>query len=200
MLAYTSYMASQQTLVSPQEYLELEHKASFKSEYRSGLILPMAGASKEHTDIASDTQLELGFCLKGTGCRVRNSDLKVRTKNTFSYPDATVVCGEAVYDNDPNGNAILLNPTLIVEVLSPSTEAYDRGEKFAAYRELPSFTEYLLISQAQPLVEQFIKQDDGSWKFLAHKGLEAAVKLGSIICTLQLSDIYKQVKFENSGG
>jgi Uma2 family endonuclease len=193
-------MASQQTLLSPQEYLELEHKASFKSEYRDGLIVPMAGASPEHTDIASDTQLELGFCLKGTACRVRNSDVKVRTKNTFSYPDATVICGEAVYDYDPNGNAILLNPTLIVEVLSPSTEAYYRGDKFAAYRELASFCEYLLVSQSEPLVDHYIKQSDGSWKFLTYKGLGSSVKLESVHCTLALSEIYKQVKFENRSG
>lgn len=191
-------MATQQTLVSPQEYLELEHKASFKSEYRNGLIVPMPGASPEHIDITSDTHTELGICLKGASCEIYNNDLKVRTKTKYSYPDLTVICDKPVYERDPNGNAILLNPTVIIEVLSSSTEAYDRGEKFAAYRELKSFSEYLLILQTQPLVEQYIKQADGSWKFIPIQGLDAMVRLENVNCTLALKDIYRRVNFENS--
>jgi Uma2 family endonuclease len=200
MLVYTLAMASQQTLVSPQEYLELEHKASFKSEYRDGLIVPMPGASPAHVYIKSDLHTELGICLKSQRCEVCDSDLKVRTKTKYSYPDLTVICDEPVYDDDPNGNAILLNPTLIVEVLSPSTEAYDRGDKFTAYRELKSFSEYLLISQTRPLIEQYTKQNDGSWKFLAHQGIENIFRLETINCTLTLKDIYRRVNFENSDG
>ena len=190
-------MATQQTLVSPQEYLELEHKASFKSEYRNGLIVPMPGASPEHVYIQSDLHIEIGICLKGQSCKVYGSDLKVRTKTRYSYPDLTIACEKPAYDYDPNGNAVLLNPTLIVEVLSPSTEGYDRGDKFAAYRELKSFGEYLLISQTQPLVDHYIKQTDNSWKFLTYKGLDANVKLETVSCTLALREIYKQVNFEN---
>jgi Uma2 family endonuclease len=186
-------MATQQTLLSPQEYLELERNAEFKSEYRDGLIVPMPGASPEHIDISSNTHTELGICLKGTSCKVCSNDLKVRTGTKYSYPDLTVVCDEPLYEYDADRNGILLNPTLIVEVLSPSTEAYDRGEKFAAYRELKSFREYVLISQTQPLLEQYIKQQDGSWKFLATKGLDATVKLETINCTLALRDIYNRV-------
>jgi Uma2 family endonuclease len=193
-------MATQQTLVSPQEYLELERKADFKSEYRNGLIVPMPGASPEHIDITSDTHTELGICLKGTTCKVCNSDLKVRSRTTYSYPDLTVICDEPIYEYDADKNGIVLNPTLIVEVLLPSTEACDRGEKFAAYRELKSFREYVLVSQTQPLVEQYIKQADGSWKFLEHKSLEANVRLETINCTLALRDIYKRLSLAESEG
>lgn len=191
-------MATQQTLVSPQEYLELERKASSKSEYRDGLIVPMAGASPKHIDIVSNTHTELGICLKGKTCKVCNSELKVRTRTKYSYPDLTVVCGEPAYEYDVDRNGILINPTLIVEVLSASTEAYDRGEKFAAYRELESFREYLLVSQTQPLVEQFIKQADGSWKLTDTKGLEASVRLETLGCTLALRDVYNGVSFPSA--
>jgi Uma2 family endonuclease len=193
-------MATQQTLVSAQEYLELERNADFKSEYRDGLIVPMPGASPEHVDIASNTHTELGICLKGTACKVCNSDLKVRTGTKYSYPDLTIVCDKPLYEYDADGNSILLNPTLIVEVLSPSTEAYDRGDKFAAYRELKSFREYLLMSQTQPLVEQYSKQPDGSWKFLETKGLEASVRLETINCTLALRDVYSGMNLAESKG
>jgi Uma2 family endonuclease len=191
-------MATQQTLVSPQEYLELERNAPFKSEYRDGLIVPMAGASPQHIDISSNMLIELGICLKGKTCKVCNSELKVRTRTKYSYPDMTVVCGEPLYEYDTDKNGILINPTLIVEVLSDSTEAYDRGEKFAAYRELPSFREYLLVSQKEPLIDQFVKQADGSWKLFSVQGLEANVKLETIQCTLSLSDIYNGVSLSST--
>ncbi|MGL4609525.1 MAG: Uma2 family endonuclease [Trueperaceae bacterium] len=190
--------ATPQTLTSPQEYLELERKAAFKSEYRHGLIVPMPGASPEHIYIKSDLHTELGICLKSTPCELYDSDLKVRSKSTYSYPDLTIVCDEPFYEYDADKNGILLNPTLIVEVLSPSTEAYDRGNKFAAYRELTSFKEYLLISQTQPLVEQYVKQVNKSWTFSTHQGLDASVKLESVNCTFALKDIYRRVKFEEN--
>jgi Uma2 family endonuclease len=184
-------------IISPQEYLELERKASYKSEYHDGLIVPMAGASPQHIDISSNMLIELGVCLKGKTCKVCNSELKVRTRTKYSYPDLTVVCGEPLYEYDADRNGILMNPTLIVEVLSTSTEAYDRGEKFAAYRELQSFREYLLVSQTQPLIDQFVKQADGSWRLIPVQGLEASVRLETISCTLVLRDIYNGVSFDS---
>jgi Uma2 family endonuclease len=178
--------------------LELERKASSKSEYRDGLIIPMSGASPEHIFIRTDLNTELGTCLKSNTCGLCDSDLKVRTKKTYSYPDLTIVCDEPIFEYDTDRNGILLNPTVIVEVLSSSTEAYDRGDKFAAYRELKSFREYLLVSQTQPLVEQYIKQSDNSWKFYAHQGLDASLRLESVNCTLALRDIYRRVKFAES--
>jgi Uma2 family endonuclease len=136
-------VAIQQTLVSPQEYLELERGAAFKSEYRHGVIVPMPGASPEHIYIKSDLYTELGICLKSTPRELCDSDLKVCTRATYSYLDLTVVYDEPIYEYDADRNGILLDPTLIVEVLSASTEAYDRGDKFAAYRELQSFREYI---------------------------------------------------------
>jgi Uma2 family endonuclease len=189
---------SQQILVSPQEYLELERKASFKSEYRDGLIVPVAGASIEHITVSDNFTRHLGNQLEGQSCQAYSSDLKVRTGKTYSYPDVTVVCGNLLFEDVESD--VLLNPTLIIEILSPSTEVYDRGEKFAEYRELKSFSEYLLTSQTQPLIEHYIKQSDSSWKFITHKGLEASVRLESVNCTLALKDIYRRVKFENSQG
>jgi Uma2 family endonuclease len=186
-------MASQQTLVSPQEYLELERKASFKSEYRDGLIVPMPGASIEHITISDNFTRYLGNQLEDQPCHAYSSDLKIRTGQTYSYPDITVVCGKLLFEDSESD--VLLNPTLIIEILSPSTEMYDRGEKFAEYRELKSFSEYLLASQNQPLIEHFIKQPDNTWKFLAHKGLETTIKLETINCTLVLKDVYKRVSF-----
>jgi Uma2 family endonuclease len=191
-------MASQQTLVSPQEYLELERKASFKSEYRHGLIVPMAGASIQHITISDNFTRHLGNQLEDQPCQAYSSDLKVRTGNTYSYPDVTVVCGTLKFEDIESD--VLLNPTLIIEILSPSTEMYDRGEKFAEYRELKSFCEYLLTSQTQPLIEHYIKQSDGSWKFLTHKGLAATTRLETINCTLSLKDIYRRVTFEENHG
>jgi Uma2 family endonuclease len=191
-------MASRQTLTSPQEYLELERKASFKSEYRDGLIVPMAGASIEHITISDNFTRHLGNQLEGQPCHAYSSDLKVRTGKTYSYPDITIVCRNLRFEDIESD--VLLNPTLIVEILSPSTEMYDRGQKFAEYRELESFSEYLLTSQTQPLVEHYIKQTDGSWKFLEHKGLDKSVRLEAVNCTLALQDIYRRVKFENSQG
>ncbi len=195
-LLYTYLMASQQTLVSPQDYLELERKASFKSEYRDGLIVPMAGASIEHITISDNFTRHLGNQLEGQPCHAYSSDLKVRTGKTYSYPDITIVCGKLRFEDIESD--VLLNPTLIVEILSPSTEMYDRGGKFAEYRELESFREYLLTSQAQPLIEHYIKQTDGSWKFLEHKGLEKSVRLETIACTLALRDIYSGLSFAES--
>lgn len=191
-------MASQQTLVSPQEFLELERKASFKSEYRDGLIVPMPGASIAHITISDNFTRHLGNQLDGQPCHAYSSDLKVRTGKTYSYPDITVVCGRLAFEDVESD--VLLNPTLIIKILSPSTEMYDRGEKFAEYRELKSFSEYILTSQTQPLLKQYIKQSDGSWKFFAHKGLDKVVRLETINCTLTLQEIYKQVSFENSQG
>jgi Uma2 family endonuclease len=191
-------MATQQTLVSPQEYLELERKASFKSEYRNGLIVPMAGASIEHITISDNFTRHLGNQLEGQPCHAYSSDLKVRTGKTYSYPDITVVCGKLRFEDVESD--VLLNPTLMVEILSPSTEMYDRGQKFAEYRELESFGEYLLTSQTQPFIEHYIKQADGSWKFLEHKGLDKSVRLETINCTLALQDIYKGLSLVESEG
>lgn len=188
----------QNKLVSPQEYLELERKASFKSEYRNGLIVPMAGASIEHITISDNFTRYLGNQLEGQPCHAYSSDLKVRTSKTYSYPDITVVCGKLRFEDVESD--VLLNPTLIIEILSPSTEMYDRGQKFAEYRELESFGEYLLTSQTQLFIEHYIKQTDGSWKFLEHKGLDKSVRLETINCTLALRDIYQGLSLAESEG
>ncbi|MGL4612155.1 MAG: Uma2 family endonuclease [Trueperaceae bacterium] len=183
----------QDKLVSPQEYLELERKAPFKSEYRHSLIIPIPGASVEHIIIRDNITRHLGNQLENQGCRAFSSDLKVQTGQSYSYPDITVVCGTLRFEDIERD--VLLNPTLIIEILSPSTEIYDRSEKFNEYRQLASFSEYILVSQNQPLIEQYIKQGDGSWKFIPVGGLDATVNLETINCTLTLKDVYSGLTF-----
>jgi Uma2 family endonuclease len=137
-------------LVTPNEYLILERQAPYKSEYRDGQIVAMSGASRQHNIITANVVAELHAQLKQRSCTVLPSDMRVKVTSTglYTYPDVVVVCGEALFDD--NQQDTLLNPTLIVEVLSKSTEAYDRGDKFKHYRHLPSLAEYLLISQDKP--------------------------------------------------
>jgi Uma2 family endonuclease len=178
--------------VSPAEYLELERNAEFRSEYVDGTIVPMPGASENHILISMNLGGELRTQLKSRTCKVYGLDVRIRTRGRYSYPDAAVVCGEAQFENINMG--ILLNPTVIFEVLSPSTEMYDRGDKFAAYRQLESLKEYVLVSQYMPYIEVFKRQTNG-WHFSEIEGLENTVTLESIDCTLKLSEIYHKVNF-----
>ena len=183
---------------TPEEYLELERDAEFKSEYVSGQIFAMAGGSPEHSAIGNNIGGEMRNLLRGTPCAVFNSDLRVTVMQTglMTYPDVTVVCGDQ--HRHPLDKHSIINPSVIFEVLSPSTEAYDRGEKWAHYRRLDSLQEYILVSQNKPRVEQYIRQDDGSWKFTAVEGREASLLLPSLGCSLPLSEVYDRVIFEEA--
>ena len=182
---------------TPEEYLELERKADFKSEYLSGEIFAMAGASEAHNLIVANVVGEFRSQLKGRPCKTYPSDMKVETGPTglFSYPDAIVVCGEARFHDSHRD--MLLNPTLIVEVLSPSTEAYDRGAKFALYRRMESLTDYIMISSAEYRIEHFTRQADGRW-LLSSEGTEILgdVSIPSLACSLPVSEVYDRVEFE----
>ena len=181
-----------QTMLSPEEYIASERKATLKSEYINGEILAMSGASLAHTLITGDIETELNIQLRNHECKVITSDMRVKTgrTNAYFYPDVVVFCGDPQFED--NVFDTLLNPILVIEVLSPSTETYDRGEKFAHYQEITSLREYLLVSQDRVRVEhhRLIKTQ---WVQKEFHGAAAVVPLVSIGCELRLQDIYRRV-------
>lgn len=183
---------SRQKHLTPEEYLAIEQKAEYKSEYVDGVMYAMAGGSPQHSLIGGNVLAELNIQLKNSRCRVFNSDLKVcvPSKRKYVYPDVTVVCAEPRFDDD---SGVLLNPLLVVEILSDSTEGYDRTRKFLFYQEIESFQEYLLIAQDEPVVMHYVKQPDGSWIYTTTKGLERSVELSTVRCRLALRDIFAKV-------
>lgn len=184
---------------TPEQYLQLERQAEYKSEYYDGEIFAMAGGSPEHSLVAANVTRELGQQLLEKPCRVYNSDLRVHTSETlYTYPDVTVVCGEPQF-SDENGDT-LLNPTVIVEVLSPTTEAWDRGGKFEQYRQRESLQEYVLVAQDRPHVERFTRQSNGQWLLSEVNGLESAIGLPTIGCELALALVYHNVEFTAAAG
>lgn len=188
------HMFSQaQKRYTPEEYLALERAAQCKSEYYAGDIFAMAGASRWHNLIVTNVLRELSLQLKGQPCTTYPSDMRVKVSPTglYTYPDVTVVCGEAQFED--NQQDTLLNPTLIVEVLSDSTEAYDRGGKFAHYRKLASLMEYVLIAQTKPHIEHYVRQPDNRWLLSEADSLSDTVHLPSIDCRLALAEVYDKV-------
>jgi Uma2 family endonuclease len=179
-----------QTYLTPEEYLTIERQAEYKSEYVDGVIYAMSGASFKHNVIVANVIIELGQQLKGRPCRALPSDIKVRMPDSrkFFYPDVSVVCGEPQFHDERRD--VLLNPTLIVEVLSESTAAFDRGEKFQAYQQLEAMQEYLLISQDKIFIEQYVRQAQAKWTYIATVGLESSLALSSVECTLSLKAVY----------
>jgi Uma2 family endonuclease len=179
------------------EYLAYERKAAERHEYRDGQIIAMAGQTYNHAVIAANLFGELGHALKGMPCRAADSSVRVRVPTTplYTYADITIVCAEAQFDpQDPSGHT-LVNPRVIIEILSPSTEAYDRGEKFSRYRRLESLEEYVLVSQDTPSVETFFRQGDGGWLLMAFSGLDATVRIRCLDVEVPLNEIYTNVKF-----
>lgn len=176
------------------EYLARERQAECKSEYYAGEILAMAGASRWHNLIVASVIGELSLQLKGRPCTIYPSHMRVKVSPTslYTYPDVTVVCGEAQFE-DLQQNT-LLNPTLIVEVLSESTEAYDRGGKFAHYRKLASVMEYVIIAQTKPYIEHYVRQPDNRWLLAEAESLHDIVRLPSINCQLALVEVYDRVE------
>jgi Uma2 family endonuclease len=176
--------------LSPEEYLALERKGEFKSEYMDGVVYAMAGASKRHNLVVANIIITLGGQLKGRPCRIYPSDLKVRVANSkrFFYPDVSVVCGEDEFADEEQD--VILNPILIVEVSSESTAAFDRGKKFLSYQQIVSLQEYLLVSQDEVLVEGYARQGNDTWLYTKVAGLQGRLTLPSIECELGLNDIY----------
>jgi Uma2 family endonuclease len=180
------------------EYLALERRAEFKSEFFEGDTFAMAGGTRWHSLIATNLARESGNKLKGRPCVPYNADLRVKVEATglLTYPDLSVVCGpQRFLDAEVD---TLLNPTLIAEVLSDSTEAYDRGKKFEHYRQMPSLKEYLLVSQKDPRIEQFIRQEGGQWLWREATCLNATLELPALGITLALSEVFARVEFTPS--
>lgn len=180
-------------LYTPTEYLKLEREAEFRHEYLYGEIFEMAGASKRHSLISVNLIRLIGNQLFDRDCSVYNSDMRIKIPNqNYTYPDIVAQCGPEQFEDGSEDT--LLNPTLIVEVLSRSTEAYDRGAKFEQYQTIESFREYLLITQEPFRVEQFVRRDVNAWTYFEFRTPEDVVKLESIGCELSLRDIYYKVE------
>jgi Uma2 family endonuclease len=187
------------------EYLEMERESLERHEFIDGEIFLMAGESNDHGIISVNLTSEIHRQLKGKDCQARVKDAKIKsggftqkagqsTKGRFSYPDLVVICGEVeLYDKKKD---IILNPKVIIEVLSESTEIFDRNDKFTRYKMFnETLTDYILVSQDKPQIEHFIRQDDNSWKVYTYIGLDKICRIESIECELKLSEVYDRIKF-----
>ncbi len=182
---------------TPEEYLALERLAEFKSEYIEGRIVALAGAPDAHTTISQNIQGELRIRFRGGPCRSWANEMRVQVEDgrRYTYPDVVAVCGEIQFRDRVRDT--IINPVLIVEVLSPSTEAYDRGEKFKHYREIESLRDYVLVAQDRPLVERYTRHGD-FWPSQAVAGLDAELELTSVGCSIPLREIYENVEFPSA--
>jgi Uma2 family endonuclease len=199
-----------------EEYLAFERASDERHEYLDGVIYTMAGSaspqamageSEDHGTICMNLSVSLGSQVRGTPCLVFSKDMKVSCgpyrphtrEGLYAYPDLVVVCGSSQYHDQIRD--VLLNPTVIVEVLSPSTEAFDRGEKFHRYRAwLSTLTDYLLVAQHRPLIDHYHRQEDSTWTLHALEGLHAHVHLETIGCTVPLADVYERIIFSQAEG
>lgn len=187
--------AQPKTRLTVAEYLAIERQAEFKSEFYDGELFAMAGASFEHNAINDNLVGELHGRLKGGPCRTYSRDLRVRVERTglYCYPDLVIVCGEPQFAEEDKDT--LTNPRVVFEVLSASTERYDRRTKYRHYQQLPSVQEYVLVAQDEALCEQFVRQADGSWTHVLSVGLDATLNLSSVPVSVPLADVYAGVTF-----
>lgn len=181
------------SLLTPEEYLALERASESKSEYYAGEVFAMVGASKRHNLIAANIIRVLGNQLLDRPCNVYPSNMRVKVSATgkYTYPDVVVACEEEKFDDEEKDT--LLNPVVIVEVLSESTEAYDRGKKFEQYQFIESLTEYLLITQDPYRVEQYVRQSNREWRYSEYHSADDVVSISVIGCQLPLKDVYAKV-------
>ncbi len=186
-----------QRLFTEEEYLSLEDEALEKSEFFQGRIYAMSGGSSNHSIISVNATIAFGTALRNRPCIVYNSDFRVRVSqsNLYTYPDLSIACENPLLYFFKNTQT-LMNPTLILEVLSPSTEKYDQTAKFESYKLIPTLTDYLLVAQDRAKVEHFVRQDDDSWTCTVSEGLDATVKIDSLECELPLSEIYLKVELK----
>jgi Uma2 family endonuclease len=187
-------LTQESTRMTEAEYLAFERASETKHEYIDGHVYAMTGGSPAHNLITMYTAVSLANQLQGQPCAVYPSDMKIKANRDYVYADVSVVCGDPQYQDKD----ILLNPIVVVEVLSPTTEQYDRGRKFQQYRQLESLQEYLLIEQDKPRIEHYLRQADNTWLLADAVGLDASLELPSIGCTLKLADVYQKVTFEQN--
>jgi Uma2 family endonuclease len=187
-------MSSEEGLYTVEEYLVFERAAELKHEYISGEVEAMAGATREHILITGNIARRLGNQLEGKPCETYSNDMRVRaTPTTYVYPDVVVVCDEPQFEDSEFD--ILLNPTVVIEVLSKSTEARDRGEKFSDYRANNNVKEIIFVSHHRPRVEHYVRQANDEWTFHEVTDPAGLITLASIECTLSLAEIYERVQF-----
>jgi Uma2 family endonuclease len=188
-------------LATPEEYLALEREAEERHEWLDGLIYAMAGESPDHSIINANIIAELNIQLRGKPCAVYSPNMKTRAqllptagmKGLFAYPDAMVVCGKPVFHDEHRD--VIVNPKVIVEVLSPSTSRYDHEEKFERYQQNKSLTDYLLVSQKRPQIQHFSRKPRGRWEYLIETKLSGSLVIASIKCKLKLADVYDRIEF-----
>ena len=179
--------------LTPEQYLEIERKAETRSEYYNGRMYAMSGGAFRHVQIISNFAAELHDRLRGKPCDVLSSDMRTVAAGIYTYPDIVITCDEPRFAHGQKDT--LLNPTIVIEVLSPSTEAYDRGMKSAHYRRVESLREYAIVSQIEPRVEVFRRQTNGDWVMSEYIGLDAVCRFESVDCAVPLSEIYRRVVF-----
>ena len=184
------------TDLTPEEYLEQERKAEYRSEYFNGQLLAKTGSSADHCTIVGNIAVGIGQQFKKRTCEIfaNMMRLKVIKTSSYFYPDVVAVCGKPQFED--NEQDVLLNPIVIVEVLSPSTEGYDRGTKFEHYRTIDSLSDYLLVAQDKIHVEHYVRQSDRSWLFSEFKSAEEKIQMASIGGELLVAEIYEKVEFE----
>src|SRR3982751_774582 len=183
---------------TPEDYLSLERSSEIRHEYLDGFVYAMAGESPEHSTICFNLAVAVGSQIKDTPCRGFSPNMKVRAGKSglYAYPDLMIVCGVPILHDRHGG--LITNPTVIFEVLSPSTEAYDRSEKFLRYRtEIETLQDYILVAQDQPHIEHFSRQPDDTWALSEVNGLTEILSLSSIDCRIALADVYSRITFKD---
>ena len=185
-------------LYSPEEYFKLEETAEFKHEYRDGDIIPMSGGTTNHNQIAGNAYFQLKLALRGQKYRLFIGDVRLwmAEHRLYTYPDLMVIKGDVIYHE--NRKDTVLNPLVIIEILSESTGSYDHGDKFKYYRSIPEFQEYILIDQYQYSVEQFVKTETGKWQVNFYESADSILTLSTLDFAINLTDLYEQVNFETS--
>ena len=186
------------TKLTPAEYLEFERKSEERHEYFDGEIYAMSGAKRNHNKIVGNLSGLIWQHLKGKDCEFYPTDMRVFVPATglYTYPDLVVVCGEPQFQD--NTFDTLLNPVLLIEVLSDSTEGYDRGKKFQHYRSIETLQEYVLVSQTEARVEKYVRHGDGFWLLSEAVGLDSEIEFASINCRVALSEVYDKINFDEN--
>lgn len=192
-------MSSERALAvfTPEEYLALERPSEIRHEFLDGTVYAMAGESPTHSAICFNLAAAIGIQLRGTNCRGFSPNMKVRAGEAglYAYPDLAVACGETFF-HDRHGD-VLLNPVVIFEVLSRSTQTYDRGEKFERYKAIETLRDYVPVSQDRALLEHHSRRPDGAWSRAELEGTDAALTLESINCRVALAEVYDRIEFDD---
>jgi len=189
-------LAKAHPIFSIENYLDFERVQTERHEFLDGSVYAMAGESPNHSTLCFNLNIIVGLQLRGKRCRGFSPNMKIATneKGLYSYPDLAVVCGQPTFFDRKSD--VITNPTVIFEVLSPSTENYDRGEKFLRYtNQIESLQDYLLISQDKLLIEHYLRQENGGWEKNEIEGIEASVKINSIECEILLAELYDLIEF-----